>query len=160
MLHFLFAFLSFLTVSYLLSSHLSFSLMLRNTMTEHRLTLLCLVDGVYFQRVHLQDYLKQHRRWPQGPHQDQEGFCVWLAKDKLTLWCVSLPFISTNKHKPFVLSEIDSQIEHDTRDDISDVFDEKAPKEKGTRHRPATFSRFWRRALLSFIPCTWACSFY
>ncbi|KAI8594823.1 hypothetical protein EDD21DRAFT_359591 [Dissophora ornata] len=48
--------------------------------------------------------------------------------DKLTLWRVSHPVITANKHQPVLLSEIDSPTELDPTDDIVDVFAEAPPK--------------------------------
>ncbi|KAF9303922.1 hypothetical protein BG003_001849, partial [Podila horticola] len=48
--------------------------------------------------------------------------------NNLTLWHVSLPIVAANKHKPIVLTEIDSSTELDPTDDISDVFQSQPPK--------------------------------
>ncbi|KAF9577895.1 hypothetical protein BGW38_006610, partial [Lunasporangiospora selenospora] len=51
-----------------------------------------------------------------------------IAADKLTLWRASIPVTVANKHKPIFLSKkIESTIELDPTDYISDVFS-KTPK--------------------------------
>ncbi|KAF9326863.1 hypothetical protein BG006_009762, partial [Podila minutissima] len=51
-----------------------------------------------------------------------------IDADKLTPWRVSIPVVAVAEHKPFSLSEVDSATEFDSRDYISDVFEEKPLK--------------------------------
>ncbi|KAF8944095.1 hypothetical protein BGZ47_004663 [Haplosporangium gracile] len=99
-------------------------------MTDSPLTLFCLVDGEVASNAfpvststttlvgELKDLIKTSKS---SKFND-------VASDKLNLWRVSIPVVSANEHKPIVLNEIDSPTELDPTDDISDVFDEKPPK--------------------------------
>ncbi|KAF9557171.1 hypothetical protein EC968_007782 [Mortierella alpina] len=104
--------------------------MLHNSTTTTTLTLFCLVDGEATSRAFsveidsskavdgLRDHIKA---------KIPDTFDRVDAKD-LTLWRVSHSVIAANKHNPVLLSTIDSPIELDPTDDISDVFEEKPPK--------------------------------
>ncbi|KAF9297438.1 hypothetical protein BGZ74_009829 [Mortierella antarctica] len=54
-----------------------------------------------------------------------------IAADELTLWRISIPVVLANKHRPVVVSNIqsESKIKLDPKDDLSDVFEDQPPKE-------------------------------
>ena len=104
--------------------------MLRNTMTDNHLILFCLVYGestsqafsVEIDHIKTVDGLKKLTKNEKTPRFDD------VAADELTLWRVSIPVVPATKHKPIVLTEIDSTTELDPRDDLSDVLEDKPPK--------------------------------
>lgn len=99
-------------------------------MSDNRLTLFCLVDGLPSARAFpikatfadtvgdLKDLIKTN----QTPAFDD------ITPDQLTLWRVSIPVVPADKHKPIVLNEFESATELDPTDDISDVFADQPPK--------------------------------
>ncbi|KAG0221761.1 hypothetical protein BGW42_007326, partial [Actinomortierella wolfii] len=99
-------------------------------MTDHQLTLFCLVDGeassnAFSVKVPLTDTvddLKNLIKTALSPQFDD------IAAKDLILWRVNHPVIAANKHNPILLSAIDSPTELDPTDDISDVFTETPPK--------------------------------
>ncbi|KAF9325121.1 hypothetical protein BG006_011376 [Podila minutissima] len=99
-------------------------------MTDNRISLFCLVNGeatsnafsIKIPSTDTVDDLKKLIKADQTPIFDD------ITANSLTLWRVSLPVISANKHKPIVLSEFESATELDPTDDISDVFEDQPPK--------------------------------
>ncbi|KAF9080350.1 hypothetical protein BGX23_002284 [Mortierella sp. AD031] len=99
-------------------------------MTDNHLTLFCLVDGestsnafsVEIDSTKTVDGLKKLIKADQSPIFDD------ITANSLTLWRVSIPVVSANKHKPIVLSEVESSTELDPTDDVSDVFPKTPPK--------------------------------
>ncbi|KAG0008273.1 hypothetical protein BGZ81_004183, partial [Podila clonocystis] len=104
-------------------------------MTDSRLTLLCIENGettpfsVKVDRNEIVDELKKAIKTEKAPRYDD------VAADDLTLWRVSIPLVPLNERKPVFLSEVDSAIELDPADDISDVFE---PKLTRKIHEPKT----------------------
>ncbi|KAG0294132.1 hypothetical protein BGZ96_001754 [Linnemannia gamsii] len=99
-------------------------------MTEDRLNLFCLVDGEPQSNVFsvkptpadtVDDLKKLIKTEKTNDFSDVDA-------DKLTLWRVSIPVVPANRHKPIVLTEVDSLTELEPTDDVSDVFDEPPPK--------------------------------
>ncbi|KAF9538454.1 hypothetical protein BGW38_009999, partial [Lunasporangiospora selenospora] len=100
-------------------------------MLINNMSLFCLVDGEATSQAfsveidpsktvdHLKKLIKAEK--PNDFHD--------IDADKLTLWRVSIPVVSANKHKPVALIEVDSPTELDPTDDIADVFPE-APSKK------------------------------
>ncbi|KAG0329894.1 hypothetical protein BG000_011897 [Podila horticola] len=101
-------------------------------MTNHRISLFCLVDG-----------LPQPEHFPSTPRSQtllaisnassrgikHPTFNV-IAPDQLTLWRVSIQVVPANKHKPIVLNENDSPTQLDPTDDLSDVFSDQTAAQK------------------------------
>ncbi|KAF8924701.1 hypothetical protein BGZ47_003757, partial [Haplosporangium gracile] len=100
-------------------------------MTDNRLTLFCLIDGLPSSRAfeievsatrtiaHLKDLIKTK----------QESLFDKITGDQLTLWRVSIPVVPANKHKPLVVNDfLEAATELDPTDDVADVFSEKPPK--------------------------------
>ncbi|KAG0087340.1 hypothetical protein BGZ92_007414 [Podila epicladia] len=54
-----------------------------------------------------------------------------IADGELTLWRISVPVALANKHRPVIVSNIqsESKTKLDPTDDISDVFEDQPPKE-------------------------------
>ncbi|KAF9327744.1 hypothetical protein BG006_009002 [Podila minutissima] len=104
--------------------------MLHNTVTDNCMSLFCLIDGesassIFSVKLSPDDSigdLKDLIKIEKSPRFDD------VAANKLTLWRVSVPVVAANKHKPIILTEIDSAMELDPTDDISDVFEETPPK--------------------------------
>ena len=97
-------------------------------MTNHLLTLFCLVDGesspfpVEIESAKTIGVLKDAIKTALAPQFDDVA-----AKD-ITLWHVSIPLAPLNQRKPIVLNEFDSATELDPTDDVSDVFEAPLPK--------------------------------
>ncbi|KAF9295177.1 hypothetical protein BGZ74_010945, partial [Mortierella antarctica] len=97
---------------------------------NHHMNLFCLVDGedtsnAFSIRIPSNDAvddLKSLIKAGQSPIFDD------ITAESLTLWRVSIPVVPANKHKPIVLSEIDSSTELGPTDDISDAFGDQLPK--------------------------------
>ncbi|KAI8594762.1 hypothetical protein EDD21DRAFT_392969 [Dissophora ornata] len=97
-------------------------------MTDHRITLFCVVDGettpfsVDIDSSKTVDHLKEAIKAKKtNDFSDVDA-------DKLTLWCVAIPVVSVDKRRPIVLDEFDSAAELDPTDDLSDVFGKVPPK--------------------------------
>ena len=94
------------------------------------LNLLCLVDGESTSRAFPVSVpstetigsLKKLIKTEKSPRFDD------IAANELTLWRVSISLGLLNERKPIVLSEVESAVELDPTDDISDNFEEKPPK--------------------------------
>jgi hypothetical protein len=131
--------------------------MLRNTMTEDRLNLFCLVDGepqsnVFSVKPSPADTVDDLKKLIKTEKTNQFSD---VDADQLTLWRVSISVVPANKHKPIVLNEVESPTELEPTDDVSDVFDEPPPKK--TIHiivqRPPPGNALTR--LLLFVTCCW-----
>ncbi|KAF9206818.1 hypothetical protein BGZ59_011483, partial [Podila verticillata] len=99
-------------------------------MMDNRMSLFCLVDGeatskafsIKIPSSDTVDDLKKLIKTEKTPRFDD------IAADELTLWSVSIPVVAVDKHKPIILTEIDSTTELDPTDDISDVFEDQPLK--------------------------------
>ncbi|KAG0022275.1 hypothetical protein BGZ82_011068 [Podila clonocystis] len=96
--------------------------------TDNRLDLFCLVEGestpfpVKIESANTIGDLKKLIKAKKTP-----GFND-IDADKLTLWRVSIPLAPLNERKPVFLNEIISATELDPADDLSNVFEPKAPR--------------------------------
>ena len=107
----------------------------RNTLTEDRLDLFCLIDGepqsnVFYVKTEPADTVDDLKKLIQKRIKaDNINDFGDVDADKLTLWRVSIPVLPADKHRPIVLNKIKSATELDPTDDLSDVFEEKPPIE-------------------------------
>jgi hypothetical protein len=99
-------------------------------MTDNHFTLFCLVDGETTSNAFsveigstktIGDLKKLIKTEKTNDFSDVDA-------DKLTLWRVSIPVVAANKHKPIVLTEINSTTELDPTDDVSEIFPKEPPK--------------------------------
>ncbi|KAF8939202.1 hypothetical protein BGZ47_008270 [Haplosporangium gracile] len=105
-------------------------------MTENPLSLFCLVNGeatsnafsVKILSCDTVDDLKNHIKTALTPQFDD------IAARDLTLYRVSHPVISANRHSPILLSAIDSPTELDPTDDVSERFPSRDKILKKTIH--------------------------
>ncbi|KAF9297132.1 hypothetical protein BGZ88_010967 [Linnemannia elongata] len=101
-------------------------------MSDNHPTLLCLVEGdpiskAFAMPVPSTGIIGQFRSII---HLSKPVWFKDLEAEDLTLWRVSIPVVSANKHKPVVMNEIGSPTELDPIDDVSEVFpsQDKLPK--------------------------------
>ncbi|KAF9319579.1 hypothetical protein BG006_002966, partial [Podila minutissima] len=99
-------------------------------MTDNHRTLFCLVDGetpssAFPVEIELTKTIGDLKKLIKT---EKTNSFHDVDANELTLWRVSVPIVAANKHKPFILTEIDSATELDPTDDISDIFEETPPK--------------------------------
>ncbi|KAF9307624.1 hypothetical protein BG003_000453, partial [Podila horticola] len=97
-------------------------------MTDHHLTLFCLVDGestpfpVEIEPTKTIGGLKKAIK-------DEKAIAFAdVDADMLTLWRVSIPVVPKKERKEISLADVPSNEELDETDDVSDVFKETPPK--------------------------------
>ncbi|KAH7045772.1 hypothetical protein BKA57DRAFT_467650 [Linnemannia elongata] len=98
--------------------------MLHNTMANKILNLFCLVDGegtsnAFSVKVASTDTVDGLKKLIKAEKTNK--FSDFDA-DQLTLWRVSIPVVPANRHKPIFLNEIESPVELDPTDDVSEAF--------------------------------------
>ncbi|OAQ23273.1 hypothetical protein K457DRAFT_234897 [Linnemannia elongata AG-77] len=110
--------------------------MLHNTMANKILNLFCLVDGegtsnAFSVKVASTDTVDGLKKLIKAEKTNK--FSDFDA-DQFTLWRVSIPVVPANRHKPIFLNEIESPVELDPTDDVSEAFPSRNKLPKKTIH--------------------------